>query len=115
MIYLNNAATSFPKPEAVVSAVSNSLLFPPFEPGRSNGRHSLLDDLRQRLGYFFKVQAYDNITILPSATYALNVAIFGLVEPGSHVVTTKYEHNSVLRPLQHLIKEKGLPLLSLPP
>lgn len=102
VVYLNNAATSYPKPEEVLQAVASSLAHPPAEPGRSGGGADPLMACRQTLARLFGVSRPNNIALLPSATHGLNTALLGLAEPGSHVVSTVLEHNSVLRPLAQL-------------
>jgi len=115
VIYLNNAATSHPKPARVVAAVMRSLTQPPREAGRSSGGGNALEDLRQSLARLFNVARPDHIALLPSATYALNLVIQGLARPGSHVITSCYEHNSVLRPLYHLRQRQGIEVTYLTP
>lgn len=109
-IYLNNAATTYPKPPAVVDAVCRALSKPPVEPGRSGHGVDLVAECRKALAKLFHVNDARHVSLLPSATYALNAVILGLLgdEPGSHAVTTALEHNSVLRPLEHLRHTVGL-------
>jgi cysteine desulfurase family protein len=108
--YLNNAATTYPKPPEVLAAVSRTLSELPAEPGRSGHGHDPVEQCREELAGLFQVADHHQIAILPSATYALNAVILGLLgeQPGLHVVTTALEHNSVLRPLEHLRHERGL-------
>lgn len=101
-VYLNNAATSFPKPPEVLDAVMKSLAEPPSEPGRVGGGRDTVHACRLGVAELFGVTDAHRVTLLPSATYALNAALLGLVRPGDHVVTTMLEHNSVLRPIAHL-------------
>jgi len=108
VIYLNHAASAWPKAPGVVETVRASLDSPPFHPGRSIGHGS---DVAQRcrtlLASTLRVADPARIALLPSATIALNVAILGVgLGRGSRVVTTVTEHNSVLRPLRHL-KERS--------
>jgi cysteine desulfurase family protein len=114
VVYLNNAATSFPKPKQVLEAVALSLACPPTEPGRSGGGADPLAACRQALAHVFRVSRPNNIVLLPSATHALNTALLGLAEPDTHVVSTVLEHNSVLRPLAHLAR-KGVEVTFLRP
>ena len=100
MIYLNNAATTFPRPPAVVEAVGAALSNAPAHPGRGGGEDGLLA-CRRLVAELLDVEGPERIALLPSATYALNLAIAGLTRAGDHVVTTRLEHNSVLRPLAH--------------
>ncbi len=114
MIYCDNAATSFPKPEAVGSAMVQHLATEAVNPGRSGfdlaiHAGSKIDTLRSSLNKFFHNPDPDfNRTIFtPNATAALNIAIQGLCKPGDHVLTDTMAHNSVLRPL-HMLRDKGL-------
>ncbi len=109
MIYLDNAATSFPKPPGLALAITQHLNEEAVNPGRSGFDLSLkagarIDDLRQRLARFFNHPENDpnRVVFTNNATEALNIAIQGLCQPGDHVVSTVLEHNSVLRPLFEL-------------
>ena len=111
MIYLDNAATSFPKPPAVGAAMSNFLAAEAVNPGRSGFDLSLLagqkiDGLRQRLALYFNHPTQDpnRAIFTKNATEALNIAIQGVCRPGDHIISTVLEHNSVLRPLFELQK-----------
>jgi len=106
MIYLDNAATSHPKPEQVYQAVDTALRV-----GGSAGRsgHQLalnaarvVLEARELLAQLFNVPASEQIVFTASATEAINQALFGLLQPGDRVVTTNQEHNSVTRPLRAL-------------
>ena len=102
-IYLNNAATSFPKPKRVIEAISRSLLLPPSEPGRSHQQQDPTLPCRKRLALLFHVPTPSQVILTPSATIALNLVITGYLRqsPGGNCVTTRLEHNSVIRPLEH--------------
>lgn len=99
MIYLNNAATAFPKPPAVLEAVGAALSRVPAHPGRGGGGEDGLLACRRLVAELLGVDGPERVALLPSATHALNLAIKGLAGAGDHVVTTSLEHNSVLRPL----------------
>ncbi len=106
-IYLDNAATSWPKPPAVSAAVSEYLTEAGGNPGRSGHRMSLaagrlVEGAREALAGLFNVSDPSRLVFTHNATHALNVALYGLLRPGDHVVTTSVEHNSVMRPLRHL-------------
>ena len=112
MIYLDNAATSFPKPEAVYDTVYTFMKESCANPGRSShkmARESAACVMKTRdsLAELFNIKNPLQIAFTPNATYALNMAIQGLLKTGDHVVTTAMEHNSVLRPLYEL-RRKGL-------
>lgn len=107
MIYLDNAATSFPKPESVYRALDSFARTSLANPGRGGHRMALaaervLHDCRHRLNQMFHGADPDRFILTLNCTDALNMAIKGVIEPGDHVVTTNLEHNSVLRPLRAL-------------
>ncbi|PAF10057.1 cysteine desulfurase [Shouchella clausii] len=112
MRYFDQAATSFPMAKAVADAVSEAILAYGANPGR--GGHKLarqaadtLFQARKRLAAFFGAPGPEHIWFYPNATYALNQAILGFpLQQGDRVVSTAFEHNSVLRPLHILEKEK---------
>ena len=107
IIYLDNAATSWPKPPVVSAAVSEYVTEAGGNPGRSGHRMSLaagrvVEGAREALAGLFNVSDPSRLVFTHNATHALNVALYGLLRPGDHVVTTSVEHNSVMRPLRHL-------------
>src|ERR1051326_1883198 len=109
MIYLDNAATSFPKPESVYRALDQFARQSLANPGRAGHKMALaaehaLDDCRHRLNQFFRGQGPERFVFTLNCTDALNMAIKGVLRPGDHVVTTNLEHNSVSRPLRALEK-----------
>src|SRR5258708_5319249 len=108
MTYLDNAATSFPKPEAVYRALDQFARSSLANPGRAGHKMALaaehaLDDGRHRLNQFFNGKGPERFVFTLNGTDALNMAIKGVVSAGDHVVTTDLEHNSVSRPLQALL------------
>lgn len=117
LVYLNNAATSYPKPEAVLRAAGQALAELQLEIGRSGGGTNPLSDCREGLASLLGVRSPEMVVLGPSATYALNTVILGLLrdQPGAHVVTTSLEHNSVLRPLAHLVQAVGTVVTCLAP
>src|SRR5256885_14342973 len=105
MIYLDNAATSFPKPEAVYQALDRFARRDLANPGRAGHKMALaaeraLDDARHLLNQLFHGEAPERFIFTLNCTDALNMAFKGILEPGDHVVTTDLEHNSVSRPLR---------------
>ncbi len=107
MIYFDNAATSWPKPPAVCDAVSECLRDAGGNPGRSGHRMSvaaarIVEGAREALAELFNARDSSQIVFTQNATHALNLALYGLLRSGNHVVTTSAEHNSVMRPLRHL-------------
>ena len=112
MIYLNNAATSFPKPREVNEAVVSHLAAEPFHAGRAGFEQQAEDMVwacRQGLADLFGVEDPAHIVLTSGATESLNLALFGSDLRG-HVVTTATEHNSVLRPLNRLKEQRGVEL-----
>lgn len=113
MIYLNNAATSFPKPYPVRSAVERYLETPPFHALRT-GYGSRQDDVvsscREALAALFNIQTPERLVFTSGATESLCLAIFGLELRNAHVITTAIEHNSVLRPLKTLERDGAIEL-----
>jgi cysteine desulfurase family protein len=105
-IYLDNAATSLPKPPGVAAAVAEAI-GRAGNPGRSGHSLSLrsardLFTARERLAGLFGFRDSSRFVFTENATGALNRAIKGLLRPGDHVVTTSVEHNAVMRPLRRL-------------
>jgi cysteine desulfurase / selenocysteine lyase len=107
MIYLDNAATSFPKPESVYAALDQFARASLANPGRAGHRMALasermLGDARHLLNQFFDGEDPDRFIFTLNATDALNMAFKGVLQEGDHVITTTLEHNSVSRPLRAL-------------
>lgn len=103
-IYLDNAATTFPKPEQVYRAVDRTLREIGVGSGRGGyarglGATRLVFEARENLALFFGVSDSSRIIFTHSATESLNLAVSGLLRAGDHVVTTTMEHNSLVRPL----------------
>lgn len=117
MIYMDNSATSYPKPQKVIDSVVESFENAPANPGRSSHREAVrsahaLYCARQKVAEFVNTVP-ENVIFTYNATYALNMAILGTVKRNGkakkiHVVTTAFEHNSVLRPLYRLEREKEI-------
>jgi len=115
LIYFDNAATSWPKPEAVYQFMTEFYRSTGVNPGRSGydlalEAGSLLDRLRKRLTKFFggDEDASERLCFGYNATDALNLIIHGLLSGGDHVITTNLEHNSVIRPINHLVRDAGV-------
>jgi cysteine desulfurase/selenocysteine lyase len=113
MIFLDNAATSFPKPESVYAFMDRFYRHAGVNPGRSGydlcmEAGELLDGTRKLLTRFFNGSDPNRLCFTYNSTDALNLAIFGLLAAGDHAITTTLEHNSVLRPLYHLWKFGGV-------
>ena len=113
MIYLNNAATSFPKPTQVLESVTSVLKTPPFHAARTgfHGEQSdVVEECRRLLCRLLNAEDASRIVFTSGATESLNLAIRGLDLDGKHVITTAIEHNSVLRPLKTLEKSGRIAL-----
>ena len=108
-IYLNNAATSWPKPPGVAEAMSAAIINKPGSAKRGGvERYDVFAEVRKKMGVILGAADYENIALGCNATWALNSAIFGFpFERGDVVVTSKSEHNSVLRPL-HELERRGI-------
>jgi cysteine desulfurase family protein len=107
VIYFDNAATSWPKPPEVLAAIGECLAEAGGNPGRAGHRLSIaaarvVEETRELLAEFFNAGDPSRIVFTQNATHALNAALYGLLRPGDHVVTTSIEHNSVMRPLRDL-------------
>lgn len=107
IIYLDNAATSWPKPEAVYRAMDDFLRTKAANPGRASHRMAVeaagvVQRARVRLSQLFNGGDPSRVVFACNATHALNLGLKGLLRPGDHVVTTSMEHNSVRRPLRAL-------------
>ncbi len=108
MIYFDNAATGGRKPDSVLTAVSSAIKVCA-NPGRSGHKLSLacatlVENCRHTLDAFFDGYGYDRVIFTKNCTEALNIALFGALKTGDHVVASCMEHNSVLRPLEKLKK-----------
>lgn len=111
MIYFDNAATGGRKPDPVLNILPSTIKTCA-NPGRSGHKLSLscaerVQACRKALNDFFDGYGVAQVAFSKNCTEALNVALFGILEPGDHVVTTCMEHNSVLRPLEHL-RNRGI-------
>jgi cysteine desulfurase family protein len=107
MIYLDNAATSYPKPESVYQALDQFARQSLANPGRAGHKMALaaeraLDDARHLLNVLFHGEAPERFVFTLNCTDALNMAFKGVLQEGDHVVTTNLEHNSVSRPLRQM-------------
>lgn len=119
LIYLNNAATTWPKPPEVHDEIARCLRTPFFEQGRSTAESATdyLSATRQALAGFFNAEKPDHFLFTQNATDSLNLLIHGFAKKQGkpfHVITTELEHNSVLRPL-HTLAGEGRISLSLVP
>ncbi len=111
IIYADNAATSFPKPAEVLSAVSDAMLYSGGNPSRgshiiSQRASELIYNCRENIGEFFNCDV-ENVVLSFNATTALNTAIKGLAKKNTHILISDIEHNAVLRPIVSLCEKYG--------
>ena len=109
IIYLDNAATSWPKPKNVIGAVNESVLRCG-NPGRSGHELSLYSmhavySCREAICSFFNFNHPENVVFTYNTTYALNLAIKGLMDDEGEIVISNLEHNSVIRPVTELERQ----------
>ena len=119
MIYLDNAATSWPKPESVYQTMDDFLRNKGGSPGR--GGHSMaaaagrvIEETRVLTARFINAPDKDRVIFTLNCTDSLNTGLKGLLKPGDHVITSSFEHNSVMRPLKKL-EQQGVKVTSLSP
>ena len=110
MIYLDNAATSFPKPRSVIRETLNCIKKYCANSGRSSHRLAVktseeIYKAREAVSDLVSLGAPENVCFTTNATYALNIAIKTLITSPCHILISDIEHNSVLRPI-HKLKEK---------
>lgn len=110
MIYLDNASTTYHKPQSVYDSMYNTMKDGIGNPGRGANAASMsagriLSDCRHELNRLFGGEKSENVILKSSVTEALNTLIIGLMRPGDHVISSVMEHNSVLRPLEKLQKD----------
>lgn len=113
LIFLDNGATSYPKPEEVYSFMDQFYRNFGVNPGRSGydlcmETGELVEETRAMLTRFFNGKDPNRLCFSYNSTDALNLIINGMLEDGDHAVTTTIEHNSVLRPLYHLYRFRGV-------
>ncbi|MFZ2399839.1 MAG: aminotransferase class V-fold PLP-dependent enzyme [Smithella sp.] len=118
IIYFDNAATSWPKPPETTAAMQNYLQNIGGSPGRSGHRLSveaarIVYDTREKLAQLFNVADPLRIVLTRNATEGLNIAVFGFLKPGDHVITSGMEHNSVMRPLRAM-EARGVAITVVP-
>ena len=112
MIYLDNGATSYPKPKGMVAAMEECILKYCGNPGRSGQFMSMktgeeVYHARRKIAELFNIEQAERLIFTKNTTEALNLGLTGLLKEGDHVITTSMEHNSVLRPLKSL-ERKGI-------
>lgn len=106
MIYLDNAATSWPKPHKVAERITDCIVNYCANPGRSGHEMALRSEntvynCRCKIASLFGIPKAENVVFTQNATHALNIVINGILNKDSHAVVTSMEHNSVMRPLAY--------------
>ena len=112
MVYLDNAATTYPKPPSVIGKASWAMVNYGANPGRAGHKLSMetaeaVFYARQQCADFFGAKT-ENVCFMLNCTTALNTAIKGILTPNSHIITSDLEHNAVLRPLHSVSKRDGI-------
>jgi len=112
MVYLDNAATSWPKPESVYLAIDRAAREYSGNPGRSGHKLSLaagrvVEESRLLVAQLFGIPKPERVVFTMNTTDSLNLALKGVLSAGDHVITSSMEHNSVARPLEAL-KSQGV-------
>ncbi|MFZ5985900.1 MAG: aminotransferase class V-fold PLP-dependent enzyme [Bacillota bacterium] len=115
MIYLDNAATSYPKPERVYDEMLKCMKEYCANSGRGGHEMSIKSgravlEARETISNFFNIRNSMQVVFTKNATEALNIAIKGVLKPGDHAITTSMEHNSVIRPIKTLERDNNVEL-----
>lgn len=113
MIYLDNSATSYPKPNGVYDAYKKAIKYYHSNPGRGGYPNSLQSaemvyETREKAAAFFGEDKEENVVFTANCTQALNMVIKGLVKPGDHILISDMEHNAVVRVLEKLRRQSGI-------
>ena len=112
--YFDNAATTWPKPEVVYTYMDQFFRNYGVNPGRAGHElaveaERMISETRRLLGQFFNFSADSGrVVFTQNASDSLNIALFGMLNSGDHVISTRVEHNSVIRPLNHLERDNGV-------
>ncbi len=119
MIYLDNAATSYPKPDETLHALVDFVTNVGGNPGRSGHPLSIeaariVFQAREKLTAFINGKHSERLIFTSNGTESLNLAILGLIAPHDHVITTSLEHNSVMRPLDFLQRKQKVEVTTIP-
>ena len=119
MIYLDNSATTYPKPPQVIRAVQSAVQTYGFNPGRGGYRQSLrtaqkVFEAREAVCDFFNASSVESVIFTPSCTQAINTVIKGVLKKGDHVIISSFEHNAVARPI-HKLQQEGYITYSIAP
>ncbi len=112
MIYFDNAATTYPKPQAVLRALNTAVVRYGANPGRAGHRLAVetaeqVYNARKTVAQFFDMEPCENVIFTKNCTEALNIVIKGLAKRGGHFLCSDLEHNAVVRPLESL-RQRGV-------
>lgn len=112
MVYFDNAATTYPKPHSVISAMTGALIEYGANPGRAGHKLSMktaeaVYSAREKCAEFFGAEI-ENTAFMLNCTYALNTAIKGILKNGDHIICSDIEHNAVLRPIYACSKDRNV-------
>ena len=112
LIYLDNAATVYPKPREIIDFMCQFYRENGVNPGRAGyglclKAEEMVEDTRKLLTRLFNGNDPNRLVVTSNASDSLNIIINGLLKPGDHIITSNLEHNSVLRPIHHL-SAKGI-------
>jgi len=115
MIYVDNSATSYPKPKSVLETVINVISNIGGSPGRSAYRTAIelgriVFETREKIASLFNIKNSNRLIFTSGTTESINTVLFGLLNSGDKVLTTSMEHNSVMRPLRFMEKNCGIKL-----
>ncbi len=113
MIYLDNASTSWPKPSALIEEMDIYLKEIGVSPLRGSYSKTeegdfFISNVRRKLSNLFNINNPNQISFTLNATHSLNIVLKGLLKAGDHVVLSNFEHNSVIRPLEKLMRSSGI-------
>jgi cysteine desulfurase family protein len=110
LVYLDNSATSWPKPKEVLESIRKAIEQYGANPGRSGHKLAIeaariIYETREALAELFGLEDPERVILTKNVTEALNLVLYGFLKPGDHVITSSMEHNSVMRPLRDLEKK----------
>lgn len=113
MVYLDNAATTFPKPRSVIDSVNDCIRNYCANSGRSSHRLAIITDneiysTREAISSLLTLNAPENVCFTTNATYAINMALKSLITKKCHILTSDTEHNSIIRPLKRMRESIGI-------
>jgi cysteine desulfurase/selenocysteine lyase len=119
MIYLDNAATTYPKPEEVYAQTFRFMKEGAGNPGRGSHHFStvsaqMVENARRQVGRFFGVPDYHRVIFTYNCTDSINIVLKGYLQSGDHVITTHLDHNSVSRPLESMVRDKRIQVTRVP-